>query len=296
MRPISELEFEKASRGWNVPTIISEFPWGKGGVVNQAYTISNGEIIAGYSTQKNRGNAAIAETMGQNGLDLRVGVFANDTSSRAQSNASKLGVLDLAGNVLEITADVDNASNTSWINVHGDGELHPSGYSDESWPGYEHSLSYVYQSPNDKIIGRGGSITEGAKPAMTSHRDTGVQSETVARAGDGFRLGITRDCNLPSLDTQNVTISTSQDLGPKLFTVTINPSLVGQEWIWILDTNDGTVPTVYESDKARIISGQGSNEIVLAFLETPVTAKLYAHAVNDCGISLESSSVEVIYE
>ena len=89
---------------------------------------------------------------------------------------------------------------------------------------------------------------------------------------------------------------TTQDLASNLFTVTISPSTVGQEWVWILDTNAGTVPTVYESDKAGIISGQGSSEIVLAFLETEVTAKLYAHSVNDCGISLESSSVELEYE
>ena len=296
MRPISELEFEKASRGWKAPTIVGEFPWGKGGVVNQTYTIANGEIVAGYSTQKNRGNAAITETMGQFGLDLRVGVFANDTSSRAQSNASRLGVLDLAGSVLEITADVVNPSNTSWINVHGNGELHPSGYSDEFWPGYENSLSYVYQSPNAKIIGRGGSITEGAKPATTSYRDTGIQSQNNANAGDGIRLGITRVCDLPTFNAENFTISTTQDLASNLFTVTISPSTVGQEWVWILDTNAGTVPTVYESDKAGIISGQGSSEIVLAFLETEVTAKLYVHSVNDCGISLESSSVELEYE
>lgn len=296
LRPISELEFEKASRGWNAPTIVEEFPWGKGGIVNQAYTVSNGEIVAGYSTQKNRGNAAIAETMGQNGLDLRVGVFANDTSSRAQSNASKLGVLDLAGNVLEITADVDNPFNTSWVNIHGDGELHPSGYSDELWPGYGNLDNYVYQSPNDKIIGRGGSITEGKATAITSYRDTGIQTEELANPGDGFRLGVSRACDLPTLIAENFTITTTQDLASNLFTVTISPSTVGQEWVWILDTNAGAVPTVYESDKARIISGQGTKEIVLSFLETPVTAKLYAHSVNDCGISLESSSVEVIYE
>jgi formylglycine-generating enzyme required for sulfatase activity len=146
MRPMSELEYEKASRGCdNTSTPVPVFPvqneyaWGT--------TTINGIINANsgtYITNNNTSNEIInGPCQGYNALycrssctgPVRVGIFAAqqcNSNQRENSGASYYGVMELSGNVAEIvvgTYDVCSGNGSPFSRTtHGDGELSPNGH------------------------------------------------------------------------------------------------------------------------------------------------------------------------
>lgn len=140
LRPMTELEFEKACRG-NQPPVANEYPWGSTGIaVTSTYTLENDGsssegIASGYSTSM--GNAAIGVS-GPDPGPVRVGIFAANSSNtgRITAGAGYYGIMDLAGNVCERTVAILENGNQAYTGVHGDGSLTVIGDPDVSnWPG-----------------------------------------------------------------------------------------------------------------------------------------------------------------
>lgn len=142
LRPMTELEFEKACRGPVAP-VAGEYPWGTTAIANTRYTLSNSGtafegIAQGYSTTA--GNAYYSSTHNANsGTEpLRVGIFAAHSSNngRVASGAGYYGVMELGGNVAETTITIGNFSGRSFTGINGDGELASNGEPNVSlWPG-----------------------------------------------------------------------------------------------------------------------------------------------------------------
>lgn len=139
LRPITELEFEKACRGTSEP-VFNEYAWGNGFVASSTYTISNeGEsnesITANYATAD--GNALYASTRTSDWGPLRGGIFAgnDDNTGRVTAGSTYYGIMEMSGNVYETCISIGSADGRAFTGNHGNGTLASGSISDVTgWP------------------------------------------------------------------------------------------------------------------------------------------------------------------
>ncbi len=139
LRPMTELEFEKACRGPLNP-VANEYAWGTGAVMDddgdgtidlsspedgtEVWTNSalaqlgvDGKGAAAY------GNNQIKVGGVKNGLGpVRCGLFATASSTRITSGATYWGIMEMSGSLLERPVTVDNPGRT-FTGTLGDGKL-----------------------------------------------------------------------------------------------------------------------------------------------------------------------------
>ncbi len=153
LRPMTELEYEKACRG-NRPVVNDEYAWGSVTMTyfNTAFHDGWGAYF-GYSTARipdiNKGSEHVADDYNcgaTHGIyyvwwennrmlsaPLRVGCFADSTSTRAAAGATYWGVMNMSDNCSELCISVGNATvapGQKFIGVHGDGQLLANGNAD----------------------------------------------------------------------------------------------------------------------------------------------------------------------
>lgn len=134
LRPMTELEFEKAGRGTLSP-IANEYAWG-----STSFTAALGITNAGLGTEiasNASANCVCDATFGGSGVQgpMRVGHFAKIGTTREQAGASYYGIMELSGNLLERPVTVGNASGRAFTNTHGDGQIDASGDANvATWP------------------------------------------------------------------------------------------------------------------------------------------------------------------
>jgi formylglycine-generating enzyme required for sulfatase activity len=140
LRPMTELEFEKACRGPLKP-VPNEYAWGTAAIAgmdskNGAYKLQDpgkpDETIVWEGDDgpdATHGNAALWRIRVESKVEfagpLRVGIFATPTSDRVSSGASYWGVLDLSGNVAERAMSVGIPAGRAFAGTHGDGGASP---------------------------------------------------------------------------------------------------------------------------------------------------------------------------
>ena len=138
LRPMTELEFEKAGRGTLV-ALAYEYAWGTATKASSAYQLSNAGanyegIGYNYSTA---GNASYAGTDGTINGPLRVGIFAANGSNtgRTTSGSSYYGIMELSGNLCERLVTLGNTDGRAFTGLNGDGKLTTDGNADVNyWP------------------------------------------------------------------------------------------------------------------------------------------------------------------
>jgi formylglycine-generating enzyme required for sulfatase activity len=144
LRPMTELEYEKACRG-NLPPVLNEYAWGTNSVNK-----STGSIQSGRSTETSGNsfaNACCEYANANEAGPMRVGSFASPLQSRILSGASYYGIMDLTGNVGELVIHASN--NPVFTGIHGDGSPNTNV---AFWP------TQVTGSPSRGVILRGGSF------------------------------------------------------------------------------------------------------------------------------------------
>lgn len=105
LRPLSELEYEKAARGIQLPT-AGEYAWGNANIATVVYTLTNpnqNSETVGNGASSPTGNAGYASTilnLTTNG-PLRNGIFATATSNKISSGGGFYGIMELSGNLYE---------------------------------------------------------------------------------------------------------------------------------------------------------------------------------------------------
>lgn len=134
LRPMTEMEFEKACRGTLTP-VANEFAWGTisiTGATGISNSGANNEVVS------NPGANAVFNNNASVQGPLRVGSFATASSTREQAGASYYGIMDLSGNLWERTVSVGNATGRNFTApIHGNGLLTSDGFCDIStWPGF----------------------------------------------------------------------------------------------------------------------------------------------------------------
>ena len=131
LRPITELEYEKAARGPLAP-VAGEYAWG-----STSIAAATGLIAAGTrheSPTPASANAAYGNALAPAG-PVRAGSFAVARASRAAAGAGYYGALDLSGNLWERTVTIGNAGGRAFSGAHGDGSLALDGSADVvGWP------------------------------------------------------------------------------------------------------------------------------------------------------------------
>jgi formylglycine-generating enzyme required for sulfatase activity len=139
LRPMTELEFEKACRG-DQPAVSGEYAWGTAGIASSAYTLSNAGaanegIATNYSTTV--GNALSINTFGTIVGPVRVGIFAANgfNTGRVSAGASYWGIMEFSGNLWDRPITTDNEKGRAFTGTHGDGILTSGGDANAAaWP------------------------------------------------------------------------------------------------------------------------------------------------------------------
>jgi formylglycine-generating enzyme required for sulfatase activity len=137
LRPMTELEFEKASRGTTSP-LTGELTWGQSfsssglcGSATQASGISNSgasnEVPSNSAANAIYGNAASVQG------PLRVGSAGSNT--RNNTGAAYWGAMNMGDNLAEIIVSMGNATGRTYTGTHGNGALSTTGVADvANWP------------------------------------------------------------------------------------------------------------------------------------------------------------------
>ncbi len=118
MRPLTELEYEKASRGAaNVP-IANEYAWGNTTIVNTSTVLIDPTTESEYAPGF---NVVYNSTLGR---PLRNGGFASDTTTtRTKTGGSFYGAMEMSGNLDELVVTAGSTTGRAYTGLHGDGVL-----------------------------------------------------------------------------------------------------------------------------------------------------------------------------
>ena len=162
LRPMTELEFEKACRGAGTAPVANEYAWGntsltEGRTISSTSPLENGtEIFIDSPTPNcNIYNNDFLGSPANGGPSwpwrgpVRVGMFALPTSTRESSGGSYYGIMELSGNVWEYVVTLSQLTTTNgfsatapvnnnariFTGTNGDGTLDGDGFHNQNdWP------------------------------------------------------------------------------------------------------------------------------------------------------------------
>ena len=140
LRPMTELEFEKACRGGEAP-VPNEYAWGSTNIHAAAYTIINDSFPNATVSDpgSGKGNAWYNPTMNITYGPVRCGLFAASKASptREEAGATFYGVMEMSGNLIERCVTIGRAEGRLYQATHGDGILTPilGMGNNNDWPG-----------------------------------------------------------------------------------------------------------------------------------------------------------------
>ncbi len=182
LRPITELEYEKACRG-PLSTVVGEFAWGNSNLTNNIYDILNegdpDESIINPGT--GTGNAIITGIQGTPSGPKRVGIFAAsaENNTREETGGSYYGIMELTGNVYERCITVGNPEGRAFSGAHGDGNLSSAGAATVTgWPTTALGIGF-----------RGGSFLNEVPFILVSDRTDAANEIVNGNQRLGFRGG-----------------------------------------------------------------------------------------------------------
>ena len=131
LRPLTELEYEKAARGTLSPN-PNEFAWSSASIT-QAIAINNpgssDENVLASNANCNYGNHPNVQG------PVRVGCFGQGINTRVGTGSGYYGIMELSGNTFERTVSVGNPTGRNFSGLHGDGLIDASGDANViNWP------------------------------------------------------------------------------------------------------------------------------------------------------------------
>ena len=187
LRPMTELEYEKAGRGPRTP-MANEFAWGTPGIAKVNYTLANEgqadeRIAENYNTTAGNasydftmpdlhGGAARGGVSAVPGSPLRAGIFATPESGRVAAGASYWGILELSGNVREQVVSVGNAKGREFAGTHGSGAWEVPA----DWP------EARYSGEADKAAGKDDGLGSGLRGGFFGDRPFELRLSDRAKA------------------------------------------------------------------------------------------------------------------
>jgi formylglycine-generating enzyme required for sulfatase activity len=207
LRPITELEFEKAARGPVLP-INGEYAWGSTDLTAAA-TISGTQEDGTETVTTNGANAHFNDTTLSGGDSaqgaeyqkgpLRVGILSTDSTVRTTAGAGYYGVLDISGNLKERVVTIGNVAGRNFTGEHGDGILstdasYEGNANATAWPGLDAQATRGVTGADGSGF-RGGSWNDASDRLRISDRNEGALTATQALNTYGGRGARTYDGN-----------------------------------------------------------------------------------------------------
>jgi formylglycine-generating enzyme required for sulfatase activity len=136
IRPMTELEFEKACRGPN-SAVVNEYAWGSTNIKGApAYSLTNNAAANEAVTLISEGNACYTSSRdaGDDG-PFRCGIFADGSGTRLRSGSTYYGVMEMSGNLAEQVVPVSTSGTRAFDGAHGNGSLDATGNANvTNWP------------------------------------------------------------------------------------------------------------------------------------------------------------------
>lgn len=129
LRPMTELEYEKACRG-SLAAVFGEYAWGNNTLVT---TTSLNDDGTGTETA-NPANANCNHSGCSPDGPFRCGIYADASSDRTLSGSTYWGIMEMTGNVYERVVTVGSATGRGFTGLHGDGELGGGSANVAYWP------------------------------------------------------------------------------------------------------------------------------------------------------------------
>lgn len=183
LRPMTELEFEKAARGTNYP-VASGYAWGTTNITG-ATSITNGGQTDEVAGQTGNGLCVYNNAGGVQG-PLRSGFAATaSTTARETAGSSFYGVLDLSGNLWERAVTCGNSTGRGFAGTQGDGTLttlasYAGNATNVDWPG-------ISATPTQGVTGATGSGLRGGTWSTTTTGILAVSDRSSAGTTDTTR-------------------------------------------------------------------------------------------------------------
>ncbi|MES2649436.1 MAG: SUMF1/EgtB/PvdO family nonheme iron enzyme [Bacteroidota bacterium] len=166
LRPMTELEYEKACRGYNIEPVANEYAWG-----NTTITSTSAVTDAATNTETVTNGNANYNNLAIN-RPMRCGAYATLSTNRVSSGGTYYGIMEMSGNLYERIISAGTAPGKTFNGQHGDGMLAPDGNSD------------INAFKTESFYGvRGGGYAEFNNPATLS-----ISSRTNAGNGEGNRV------------------------------------------------------------------------------------------------------------
>ncbi len=187
LRPMSELEYEKACRGAD-SSVLGEYAWGNALIRLLSYTIEDIGTTAERISDPTAG-AGNAMHYGST-LDFRVifkcgaAAAAFENPSRQEAGAGYFGAMDLTGNAIERIVNISSVEGRLFDgDNHGDGD--PSGTTVDTWPSIDEA---VPENVGKGTGSRGGSWTIGLTNGPVSSRIVSNYDDPIRSSTGGGRL------------------------------------------------------------------------------------------------------------
>jgi len=207
LRPMTELEFEKACRGTEYP-VNDEYAWHTTDIYGNSstnYIFAIPDTIGtvnSYPVNPGTGVLANAQYGYTTGHDtpieapLRCGMFATSSSNRINSGGSYYGIMELSGSLTERIVTIGDSQGRTFRGTHGDGYL-TSGTGIEGnatnidWPGIiEGEESDGVKSKKGSGL-KGGDWNDNVPRLKISNREWAAydpyRPDGTGNAGSGFR-------------------------------------------------------------------------------------------------------------
>jgi len=148
LRPFTEMEYEKMSRGSNQIPVANEYAWGNTTLVDVNTPVNQGTATETWTIGNCNYNA------GSLSLPMRCGALATATSDRTASGATYYGIMEMSGNLWEWAVSAAEITGRSYTGAHGDGTLSATGdHNVANWPNISTGAGWAirggaYQTPD----------------------------------------------------------------------------------------------------------------------------------------------------
>lgn len=275
LRPMSELEYEKAARGPLDP-VPNEFAWGTSNLVQATGFENEGDPDEVPTPSSANGNLPPSTSAPLLGGPVRVGSFATSATNRVESGASYWGIMELSGNLEDLAVSVGGTAGRNFTGLHGNGLLNDNGNANmRGWPYSTQVFQFLNVTGATGTGNRGGAWNDRSfgKSRVSSRASARDQSNSRA-SNKGFRgvrtAGCFNDASAPGFDTTGGLSPDAVSEG-QLATYKVNGT---GDYLWV-------VPNDWD-----IITGQGTNEILVVVGATlPGTVRVAEY--DTCGAGEE---------
>ncbi|MFP4472396.1 MAG: SUMF1/EgtB/PvdO family nonheme iron enzyme [Candidatus Omnitrophota bacterium] len=260
LRPMTELEFEKAARGPLDP-VYGEYAWGSTNLTQAEGPIQDAGQVTEVPSTSGSGLANYSGSGTDISAPLRVGFAATSATSRATAGAGYYGNMELNGNIYDEVVTVGNSTGRSFEGSHGDGILtttssYEGNATNTDWPGIDGTTARGVTGATGAGLRGGTYDTSAANLAISNRTYADPQYRTAQYGG---RLARTENwAEFQCGDDLVVHHHSANGVAPYDRTIrykTVSTNLTGSSKCWITQNLGATKQAASATDSTEAAAG-----------------------------------------